>query len=419
MSCVDAGEADDLYEMFQKIDVNNDGDMEWREFINYLLYSNIAQLSIHENDHSQEYLYQPIPSLVYNRKNTVRQMKRLILDEKNDVLISASMEGSFKVWNTQNLVYRQTVPVTTFALTDICASSVLTMIVSCAINGQIFFSRSDNLTLPPQHFEVIDTVPMCVTTWNEGVQQSTPWVAVGDDHGQIWIWCYLDGSENMKNRVSYRYVVHDGWVTQLKFIHNLQCLLSASADSTIVLYDLENRSIKKTYDAHNQAVNAFAHSSALRTVFSVGTERVVYVWDIYRCYTLTTMVGHQAPIVDVTIREQYNQVVTQSIDHVIKIWDAQLYMISQTIDCSQLGLMGPYPLTYVTSFPCNKALIVSIPALPAVLPIDYVHTGLLTLSIRMVYEAERSRGSKDPYSRWTDRWICLHQVLVPSRHCRD
>ena len=42
-----------LTETFNKIDVNNDGTLDWREFINYMLYSNMAQLSRDEDDRSQ------------------------------------------------------------------------------------------------------------------------------------------------------------------------------------------------------------------------------------------------------------------------------------------------------------------------------------------------------------------------------
>ena len=58
---------------------------------------------------------------------------------------------------------------------------------------------------------------------------------------------------------------------------------------------------------------------------SVGAERAVYVWDVYGCTTVTKMLGHTAPIINVTIREHFNQLVTQSTDWVVRIWDAQLY----------------------------------------------------------------------------------------------
>ena len=42
-----------LRELFKKIDVNNDGGMDWREVVHFLLNCNAAQLSAKEWDHSQ------------------------------------------------------------------------------------------------------------------------------------------------------------------------------------------------------------------------------------------------------------------------------------------------------------------------------------------------------------------------------
>eukprot|EP00656_Telonema_subtile_P008030 TRINITY_DN13771_c0_g2_i1.p1 TRINITY_DN13771_c0_g2~~TRINITY_DN13771_c0_g2_i1.p1 ORF type:complete len:676 (+),score=136.71 TRINITY_DN13771_c0_g2_i1:304-2331(+) len=93
-------------------------------------------------------------------------------------------------------------------------------------------------------------------------------------------------------------------------------------------------------------------------MYSVGAERLVYVWDPYGCNTLTTMSGHTAHVVNIVLREEYSQVVSQSVDYVIKIWDAQVYSPIQTIDCKQLDVLGNYPLSLVSAFPGSASLIV-------------------------------------------------------------
>lgn len=298
-----------LFEMFQKIDVNNDGGLEWHEFVNYLLYSNMAQLSTGGNDRSQEYIYQPIASMNFSRMNSVNQITKIVYNKQDNCMFSSSMNGSFKVWNAVNLQHRQTVVVDNYSLSDICLCEHLQLLISCVVNGKLHFTRCDNLSLNPIHSESISTVPLCCTSWTEGTLRSVAHVAVGDDRGNIFVYVYPEGIDNMKRKKTYKYRVHSGWVTSMQYLHSLQVLASASADSTIVLYDLQRDRIAKKYEAHQQAVNALAYSSAYRTMYSVGAERLIYVWDPYSCVTMTNMVGHTAPITSVVVREEYNQLV--------------------------------------------------------------------------------------------------------------
>eukprot|EP00658_Telonema_sp_P-2_P001176 TRINITY_DN1044_c0_g1_i4.p1 TRINITY_DN1044_c0_g1~~TRINITY_DN1044_c0_g1_i4.p1 ORF type:complete len:1029 (+),score=255.57 TRINITY_DN1044_c0_g1_i4:133-3219(+) len=346
-----------MLELFQKIDVNNDGGMDWREVVHFLLNCNSAQVLAKEWDHSQEYVPRSLPALRYSRKNSAAQIQKMILIPKERLLVSSSADGSYKTWNSHTYALRQTVRISHSALNDINCSEHLDLLISASINGKIYFSRCDALNTSPVHHESIEHVPLCVTSWTDTLSaRPVAHVAVGDDKGQVTVLVYPDTSV-MSNRKSYRYSVHSGWITRLEFIAGLQCLVTASSDSTIVLYDTEHRRPLKSYLAHNQAVNGFAYSNAHRTMYSVGAEREVYVWDPYGCNTLCTMKGHTAHVMNVMCRQEYNQVVTQSVDHVIKIWDSQLYSAIQTIDCKQLDSLGNYSLSFVTAFPSAPFLI--------------------------------------------------------------
>jgi len=362
-------------EMFMKIDVNNDGILEWREFINFMLYSNMAQLSMHENDHSQEYIPRPLPSLTYHRDHSVMQMQRLRYieqsstivssggsgkGEKESVLISTSTEGSFKIWNASNLSLRQTVQVGNFCVTDVVGAEWLNMLVATSIEGAVSFYRFDNPNMR-MHRESLSAVPLCVTAWTDGgLLNTTQNIAVGDDCGGIHIWRYKNSDKlsSKEDRSYFHYRVHSNWITQIMYVPSLQYLVSASQDSKISLYNIATREEVRSYTAHAFGVNAFAYSTMYRTMFSVGAERVVYVWNVIGCTTVTKMLGHLAPIISVTIRENYNQLVTQSSDHVVRIWDAQLYHAVQTIDCCLMGLTGHYPLALATAHPTSSSLIV-------------------------------------------------------------
>jgi len=164
----------ELTEKFQKIDVNNDENLEWREYINYMLYSNMAQLSMHENDRSQEYIPKPLPTMTFHRNHTVMQIQKMRFIQNDPsrpddgVLVSTSKEGAFKVWTASNLAYKQSVQVGmgTFALTDIVPADKLKMLVVCSIEGGVSFYRFDNLNMRT-HREQISGVPLCCVTWVE------------------------------------------------------------------------------------------------------------------------------------------------------------------------------------------------------------------------------------------------------------
>jgi len=77
--------------------------------------------------------------------------------------------------------------------------------------------------------------------------------------------------------------IHNGWITKIKFIEDVQSVVSCSLDGMIHYHVLSNLEYKerekKTFSLHSKGVNSFVYSAKNRFVASCGEERHIFMWD--------------------------------------------------------------------------------------------------------------------------------------------
>ena len=77
-----------------------------------------------------------------------------------------------------------------------------------------------------------------------------------------------------------KYHAHWGWITKLKYIEDLQSVLSSSLDGFIHMHDLDSFNYRrKTFNLHQKGINSFVYSTKHRFVASCGEERHIILWE--------------------------------------------------------------------------------------------------------------------------------------------
>ncbi|MCO5601854.1 hypothetical protein L7F22_055979 [Adiantum nelumboides] len=125
--------------------------------------------------------------------------------------------------------------------------------------------------------------------------------------------------------------IHFSWVTRLMYLSHSCSVLSSSMDGQLLMLDVEKQRKRWSAKEHQHGVCGFAYGRALNFIASCGLERHINIWNPFTAKVMGTLIGHQAPVVDVAVNDKHNQVISVASDNLIKIWDMRTNKCMQTI----------------------------------------------------------------------------------------
>ena len=139
---------------------------------------------------------------------------------------------------------------------------------------------------------------------------------------------HIEGMEPLEKQI------HKGWITKIKFYPDLNYVISSSLDGFIHIHDINGLSYKsgsKTFNLHQKGINSFVYSNRHRFIASCGEERHIIMWDPFTLGALSYLNGHNTSVQDLTINEDRSHLISLGTDKVVKIWDIKTYACIQTI----------------------------------------------------------------------------------------
>jgi WD40 repeat protein len=179
------------------------------------------------------------------------------------------------------------------------------------------------------HFE---SAILCLTSYEFAGKDV---IAAGDDEGNIHLYeCF---QERLK---IYKIAAHRDWVTKLRFVIDLQGLVSCSLDGTIQLIDTQKRCVKRIIARTVRGLYSFDWSPSNKFIASCGLDRDISLWNPYTAKTVMTLTGHPCSVKAVAFNERFSQVISLGADKVIKVWDARQGRCLQTVPADSKLLDG-------------------------------------------------------------------------------
>lgn len=125
---------------------------------------------------------------------------------------------------------------------------------------------------------------------------------------------------------------HSEYISKVKYINDLDSIFSCSMDKTIKQFDVERMEVKKTFEHHTKGVLSFVWCPEFKFIASCGEERHITLWNPYsRKATVNYLAGHNSAITDLALNNNRFQLISLGTDKVVKIWDIRNYQCIQTI----------------------------------------------------------------------------------------
>lgn len=127
-------------------------------------------------------------------------------------------------------------------------------------------------------------------------------------------------------------------IWSLRFSGDNREIVAGTSAATIVVYDIESRSVLHTIDGHNDDVNAvaFADTSNSHVLFSGSDDSLVKIWDRRslgrNCKPSGTLVGHTEGITFIESKGDGRYCLSNSKDQSAKLWDIRRMLNEQQAD---------------------------------------------------------------------------------------
>ena len=111
---------------------------------------------------------------------------------------------------------------------------------------------------------------------------------------------------------------HNGIVNSISFSPDGKMIASASADTTIKLWRLDN-TLPKTLEGHNGIVNSVSFSPNGKLIASASDDNTIKLWSVDGTL-LRTFTGHQGRVKSVSFSPDSQKIVSGSHDKTVKLW---------------------------------------------------------------------------------------------------
>jgi WD40 repeat protein len=125
---------------------------------------------------------------------------------------------------------------------------------------------------------------------------------------------------------------HSDSVTGVAVAPDGKRVVSASADKTLKVWDLETGRPLHTLEGHSEAVNAVVVTSDGKVAVSASYDRTLKVWDLETGRALRTLEGHSDAVWDVTVTADGKRAVSASEDCTLKVWDLETGRALHTLE---------------------------------------------------------------------------------------
>jgi WD40 repeat protein len=133
-------------------------------------------------------------------------------------------------------------------------------------------------------------------------------------------------------------VGHSGWVNAVAVSGDGRRAVSASADKTLKVWDVESGRELRTLEGHRDEVLGVAMSGDGRRAVSASIDHTLKVWDLETGRELCTLEGHTWRVNGVAVSGDGRRAISASDDNTLKVWDVERGCELRTLEIHSRGV---------------------------------------------------------------------------------
>lgn len=254
-----------------------------------------------------------------------RRLEGSLLDRTN-LLISASWDGTIKLWEVETGHCLATIEGKMGGITAINTWDDNTKLIAGSSQGMI---KGWDLQTHEQIGDSYQQSPMTVSAVGVWEDRSKFFAASFDGNAYVW---------NLTTRRCEKILKkHTKRILDAVLYDSDTRLITASEDTLLVIWDLEQGTVLRVLEGHSSPVHAVAVYGDSQRAISGSTDGQLIAWDIYTDniaeFIVSSLDDHTAAIISIHVFEGgLNKMYTHSMDRKLRIWDMEANACEQTID---------------------------------------------------------------------------------------
>jgi WD40 repeat protein len=324
--------------LFEDIDVLGSGEVSWVKFIEFVIAKS-ETLRVQEDSRSTFEFY-PSKQACANRPTGMRCHYDHIYYYPNPIteamLIFEEGQSAFHLHHPHSLARKRKVEGHRNEL--LCAAYLpdpFEWVVTTANDKTVQFWDLGFTSLKRWTFDYV-VGNLC---WANGIR-----VLYGADHftERVHAWRLkdpmavreLEGPPKPDKHLEFR-SGHTKPLACLKWIAPMECLATASLDTTVRLWDTVRSEHTHTLRGHTKGVTCLEYCHGVRLVLSAGFDNYIALWDPNAGTRCNQLSGHNCSIAacQVVPGSEY-EVVSVDFDSVVKLWDVRRLQCTQTFNAA-------------------------------------------------------------------------------------
>ena len=140
---------------------------------------------------------------------------------------------------------------------------------------------------------------------------------------------YLYNAETLKE---LWFLEIDAWITSIAFSPDGHTLVSGSSDTTVKLWNVEDKQLLQAMEGHTSPVYSVAFTPDGTMLASGGGDNTVRLWGVQTGELLRTLEGHTSSVVGVAFDPNGRTLASGSWDNSIRLWDVESGVLVQKLE---------------------------------------------------------------------------------------
>uniref|UniRef100_A0A8C0JGP9 EF-hand domain-containing protein n=1 Tax=Canis lupus dingo TaxID=286419 RepID=A0A8C0JGP9_CANLU len=356
-------------ELFDKVDVAQDGFINWDKLTSFMLFA------LYEKDERAKATVVPawkdFEFLPVKHKDTIQ---KVIFLKSSSRYLTISKEGLLGVWG-ENLKLQETLPISSDAtklkhlwVTSLVSLENVNKIAVAFTSKEIcFYDLLSKGEFPCQYkLQGLKGTPICMEYWYDPLDANKSVLSFGDITGKVQAIVFTTALISLFERpasahedeeamvtlsweellsgyhkccYTLQHNLHHGdWVRQVTYNASLDAIISSTTSNTNTMVlawrEKSKKHLKMTSFNVAEGIHAFDYHSQLNLIATAGINKKVCLWNPYVVSKpVGVLWGHSASVIAVQFFAARKQLFSFSKDKVLRLWDIQHQLSIQRIAC--------------------------------------------------------------------------------------